>query len=289
MHSMIRTNLKLIFLCTGILIAAIIIDRAYHEYYATKLAEVVVLDVGQGSSAYIADPGGYELVIDTGPTMEGIRGIWRYRPFWDRTIDEVLISHGDRDHMAMLPYLIRHFDISHISWAVREYDNALLQTTQELIDLHNQGTQAVSFGDSYSPSEYLEIDILWPRERYESSNRNNRSVVAQLSYGEMDILFPGDIEASVERELVDEYGSNLQSEVLILSHHGSRTSSAQEFLQAVDPELVIVSAGADNPYGHPHAEVTQRVRKLGIPLLSTAEAGDIRMVSSTSSIVVHSH
>lgn len=287
MKRIVRAHLKLVLLCIAILITAIITDRVYHNYYVSEVVEVVVLGVGQGSSAYITDPSGYELVIDTGPTMEGIRGLWRYRAFWDRTIDEVIISHGDKDHMAMLPYLIRHFDITQISWAVQEYDNALLQTTKELIDSHNQAVRAVSFGDSYSPSEYLELDILWPRIGYESSNRNNRSVVAQMSYGEMDVLFPGDIESSVEKELVDEYGSRLQSEVLILSHHGSRTSSTREFLQAVDPELVIVSAGADNPYGHPHAEVTERVRSLEIPMLSTAEVGDVRLVSSESEIVVH--
>ncbi|MFW0871194.1 MAG: ComEC/Rec2 family competence protein [Patescibacteria group bacterium] len=286
MARMIRTQFKLIILCIGVLVGALIIDRVYHELYAPKLLEVVVLDVGQGSSAYVASPEGYELLLDTGPSMEGVRALWRYRFFIDRYIDELIISHGDRDHMAMTPYFIKNFNLGRISWAPFEFDGAMHTTVQKLVEEYNQNTKIVDAPEMYQIGENLTLEILWPQKEYQGRGRNNHSVVARVRYQDMDFLFPGDIEESVEARLVDIYGEQLASEVLVLAHHGSKTSSSMAFLQAVDPELAIVSVGSDNPYGHPHEQVLTRLRHLRIPLVSTAQMGDIVLLSDGQKIIM---
>jgi beta-lactamase superfamily II metal-dependent hydrolase len=108
--------------------------------------------------------------------------------------------------------------------------------------------------------------------------------VALVRYGDIEFLLTGDAPAGTEAFLVDRHGSTLQAEVLKLGHHGSRTSTSDELLAAVRPEFAVVSAGKDNDYGHPHAEVVERVAQAGVHLVSTAEEGTLVFVSDGSTV-----
>ena len=286
MQARLRLYFKYFLVLSGFMLAAIIIDFGYRAQGGDGFLQVVVLDVGQGSAAYVVDPSGYELVIDTGRNMQGIRGLWQYRSIFDREIDEVIISHADADHMSMLPYLVRNFDIGHISWSPYEFQGDVYEAVAQSLLETQQDTRTIYAPKTLQPGADLALDILWPPVEYEGSGRNNHSVVVRLRYQDADILFPGDIEQAVEEDLVARYGDSLAAEVLVLPHHGSKSSSSYQFLEAVDPQLVIISAGEDNPYGHPHAEVLERLQELEIPVLNTAVVGDVVLRSDGEEIVV---
>jgi competence protein ComEC len=110
-------------------------------------------------------------------------------------------------------------------------------------------------------------------------NENNNSLVVKVSLKEVSFLFPGDIEAEGEGEVVRIAGDNIRSRVLVASHHGSRTSSSREFLEAVDPEMIVVSSGFNDQYGVPHPEVSERYQRLGARVFTTPEHGAVTIIT----------
>ena len=108
---------------------------------------------------------------------------------------------------------------------------------------------------------------------------NTSSIVVQLRYGDIEFMLTGDAPQAIEEYLVRAYGNQLESEVLKLGHHGSKTASAESWLKIVSPKYAIVSAGKDNSYGHPHSEVVTRMKSLSIPIESTIERGRLTFKS----------
>ena len=132
------------------------------------------------------------------------------------------------------------------------------------------------------------IEILHPFEDLEGTepkDSNKTSIVAKLDFGETDFLFTGDIYDSQEKEMIEQ-GIDLKAEVLKLAHHGSKTSSSSEFLQAVLPQIAVVSCGKNNSYGHPHQQVLERLKGDGIQVLRTDEKGDITIESDGRSLII---
>jgi competence protein ComEC len=127
-------------------------------------------------------------------------------------------------------------------------------------------------------------DVLYPDRDVSRVESNTGSVILRVVYGKTEFLLTGDAPASIEDWLVAQYGSALQSDVLKAGHHGSRTSSSVRFVEAVAPKLVVISAGADNSYGHPHQEVTGRVLAAGAALASTAESSTLTYASDGENI-----
>jgi competence protein ComEC len=125
----------------------------------------------------------------------------------------------------------------------------------------------------------VELEILFPERDMVGSEANDASVIARLTYGDIEFLFTGDAPNAVEDQLVRRYSEALSSDVLKLGHHGSNTSSSNYFLSSVRPKYAVISAGRDNRYGHPHAEVLLRLAELDIPYINTAEAGTITFKS----------
>jgi beta-lactamase superfamily II metal-dependent hydrolase len=134
------------------------------------------------------------------------------------------------------------------------------------------------------------VEILWPMEPFlldgDEPSHNDNSIVVKITHGDVSFLVPGDIESEAERRLVELDGDGLQSDVLVLAHHGSRTSSTAEFLDAVSPSVAMIPVGLDNSYGHPHDEVLQRLRFRDIDVYRTDLDGTIEVVSDGESYQV---
>ena len=221
---------------------------------------MTVLDVGQGQAILVRDRGA-AVLVDVGP---GDGAVLQALPrvYDRRSLDAVLLTHGDSDHAGALAELPRR-------WRV----GALLSG-----DAAIEGART-DIGDRIRLSERTSIEVLSPPiVTADRSHRgdNNRSVVLLVTIGERRILLPADIEASAERWLV-ESGLDLRADALVLPHHGSRTSSSEPFLAAVQPAVAIASAGAGNPHGHPHPEVI--VRYEGTRLYRTDKHGDVTLRS----------
>ena len=253
---------------------------------------VSVLDVDQGQAVLVVAPDGSAALIDAGRSQARIREeIAPYaRDLGVADLQYVILSHPDQDHVGGMPEVFDQFPVG--SW-VDPGIPTTNQTYEESIDMVidrdipailARRDEHLELGNS------VELQLLWPESDFIMSgsepNSNENSVVVMISFGGADILIPGDLEKEGEAALVEGYGGELEAEILVLGHHGSNTSSTAEFLDAVNPELAIISAGLDNPYGHPHDEVMQRLRFRSIEIYRTDLDGTIQITSDGTDFTV---
>lgn len=239
------------------------------------LLTVAFLDVGQGDAIYIETPDGVQLLIDGGPDSSVLRELGDVIPFWDRTIDVILATHPDKDHIGGLVDVLGRYQVSKIFRTDNESDTAVSSAFVFMSDDEGAVIDILEAGEVIRLGASTTLTIFSPTSDATNWESNNSSIVAKLTYGDVDFMLTGDAPSSIEDYLVGRYGEALLSEVLKLGHHGSKTSTSELFLEAVSPEYAVVSAGKDNRYGHPHAGVIGRVNERGIETLSTAVLGTI--------------
>jgi competence protein ComEC len=243
--------------------------------HASSYLTVRFLDVGQGDAIQVITPDGYEMLIDGGPSASVLRELASGRSFFDRSIDVVIATHPDTDHVAGLVDVLKRYDVGMIIETAVHHDApaavAFLDTSgsEAARRISAQAGQTIMLGASTT------VRILSPQGDTTDWETNTASVVVQVVYGDIEFMLTGDAPSSIEEYLTGAVGANLKSEVLKLGHHGSDTSSSEVFLEAVGPQYAVVSAGKDNRYGHPHAEVLRRVSEAGSRIVSTAEQGTI--------------
>jgi len=243
--------------------------------------EVVFFDVGQGDSIFIETPNGVQVLIDGGPTSVILEKLAEEMPFYDRTIDLIILTHPEHDHYFGLFEVLKRYEVKNILWTVIIRDTAEYQEWIRLIEEEGAEVGVVEAGQKIVLSEKIYLSILHPFENLENQkvkNANDTSIVASLFFGNVSFLFTGDIGKKVEARLVEQ-GIDLDSDVLKVCHHGSKTSSSLEFLEAVSPEVAVIQVGKDNSYGHPHPEVLARLEEFGIQVLRTDINGDIKIIS----------
>jgi competence protein ComEC len=237
--------------------------------------KVTFLNIGQGDAILIETPDGVQMLIDGGPDGTVLRELASTMPWFDRTIDIVLGTHPDKDHIGGLVDVLERYTVDHIittenlgeTMTAKSYRTALNQEGAEI-------TMARS-GQVYSLGASTTVTVFSPASDPSMLETNTASIVVQVRYGDIAFMLTGDAPSSIENYLVTTYGNQLESEVLKLGHHGSKTSSSHEFLTAVEPQFAVVSSGRDNSYGHPAKEVVERVGELDIPLVNTAVEGRI--------------
>ena len=213
-------------------------------------------------------PSGKQIVIDGGPNLDLLEHLDRALPFFDRTIDLVIITHPDADHITALPAVLNRYSVDRILMTGVEHSSGRYDALRSAIDrqmipvLHPDPARDIVMGDG------VVLDIISPVYGYAGSS-NNRSIVLRLLYKEHSILLTGDIEQEAEAMILAS-GADVQSQIIKVPHHGSRTSSSTGFLLAVRPDIGLISAGRDNRFGHPHGEIVERYRKLEIETQTTA-------------------
>jgi len=245
---------------------------------------VEFLDVGQGDSAFVKTPEMHQILIDGGPGSTVLSKLAKNMPFWDKSLDLVILTHPDLDHMQGLLYVLERYKVDFILWTgvkkiAPEYDEwiRVLKKQQKMgakIVIAESG-QEIKAGDLF-------IDTLYPFFSLEGqemkSSANNTCVVNKLIYGNNSFLFTGDISTGAEKELVAS-GESIASDVLKVAHHGSKYSTSNLFLESVRPEIAIISVGK-NTYGHPTPEVLERLDDFDIETLRTDQKGDITILSN---------
>ena len=248
---------------------------------APKGLTVSFLDVGQGDAILIEGPTGIQMLVDGGKDRSVLRELARVIGPLDRSIDMVVETHPDADHIGGLPGVFALYNVSYFLTPDRMNDTsfseglaaAVASETGQKEIVARQGMR-IHLGDgAYADVLFPEGDVAKLRDT------NDASVIMRVVYGETEFLLTGDAPAWVEDRIVSAYGTALESDVLKAGHHGSRTSTGDNFLTAVDPAVVVVSAGTDNSYGHPHPDVLERVTVSGASVFSTAEEGTITFVS----------
>lgn len=209
------------------------------------------LNVGQGDAILVTAPTGEQLLVDGGPS--GIvlaRELSAVMPHWDRTLDAVVLTHPQEDHMGGLPAVLDRYRVD------RQMGNGQTNDTQTFIELQDRLDRPparVAAGTTFTLGN-LVIEVLWPPDDLSGGNPNDGSVVLRLTYGDVVVLLTGDIQGGTQRQLLER--NSMAATVLKVPHHGSRTSSPG-FLDAVSPTIAVIQAGEDNRFGHPHPEVLQ--------------------------------
>jgi competence protein ComEC len=257
-----------------------------------RFLEVTFFDIGQGDAIFIETPQSHQILIDGGPTSIILEKLAKEMPFWDRSIDLIILTHPEHDHISGLLEVLKSYEVENILWTGIIRDTAEYQEWERLIKEEEAEIKVAKAGQRIkcltSGVKQCELKVLYPFENLEGQefkNSNNTSIVVKLIYDGSSFLFTGDAYKSIERKLI-ERGSKIDSDILKVGHHGSKTSSAQEFIEAVSPEIAIISAGRDNKYGHPHQEVLERLKNYGIRILRTDKEGDIKIISDGITLLI---
>ena len=243
---------------------------------------ITMIDVGQGDGVFIQDPYGGTYLIDGGSSNVSAVGLYRMEPFLlsqgISKIDYVFLSHGDDDHFNGVIEMIENqrlgIAIDTLVLPSSEPDGESVLTELAKVALENHIRVVTIEKGQQIVNGQLEIRCLGPASNLVSRDRNDYSMVLSLRYGSFSMLFTGDIEEAGERALfINEDLSH--HTILKVSHHGSRTSSAQFFLEEVNPRIALISAGQNNRFNHPSSEVVERIESFGTEIYLTSEVGAI--------------
>lgn len=271
-------NKKIIQFILGTLICFnVLVWVAVYDLSQPRFLEVIFFDVGQGDAIWIISPQRHQILIDGGPGSVILEKIKKEMPFYDRTIDLVILTHPESDHILGLIEVLRSYKIKNILWTGVEKETELFGKWQEAIGEEGAAEIIIAQAGQKIRITAGVFEILNPTENLQGQkpkDTNNTSIVLQLIFGENEILLTGDIYQEKEIELVEKF--DLASDILKISHHGSKTSSSEEFLKEVSPDIAVISCGKDNRYGHPHPEVLERLEN--IKILRTDLDGDIKFV-----------
>lgn len=276
-------NRKAVFVILAALLAGNVLAwLAVSNLGRHKFLEVSFFNVGQGDSVFIETPNGNQILIDGGPDANVLEKLSQEMPFYDRTIDLIILTHPEKDHLSGLLEVLKKYKIINVLWTgitrktpeYEEWQKLVKEEDAEII-IAKAGQRIILQDDPF-----IFIDILYPSADIagkEFSDSNDTSVVAQLVFSSKSFLFTGDISQKIESGLIGESGI-LDSDVLKIAHHGSKTAFSPEFINAVSPEIAVICVGKNN-YGHPSKEVLANLAQFGIQVLRTDKDGDIKFLS----------
>lgn len=271
---------RIIFL--GILAGAVsVIWYAVFYFSSRQYLRVTFFDVGQGDAIFIETPGGNQILVDGGPDGRILAKVGATLPFWDRSLDLLIATHPHADHLAGLVEALKRYDVAMVMESGAGHSTPEYEAWREILKERAVPVSAARRGQRIDAGDGIMLDILSPAEDAVAAAKtpHGANIVLLLTHGETTALLTGDAEKALEYRLLFESPALLDADILKVGHHGSKTSSTAEFLKVVSPDLAVISSGRKNRYGHPHPEVMERLKALGIPTERTDIRGDIAMES----------
>lgn len=224
------------------------------------------LDVGQGSAILVSAPNGNQVLIDGGPSDAVLAKLGEELPLGDRKIELLILTHPDSDHLSGLVEVLKRYDVGQILESGIADSSAEYRAWDELITQKKIPVVFASAGQNIAIADNLAIKILYPLGKINGQqfkNTNATSLVGKIIYGQNSVLFTGDAEEQTEQPLL-RLGADLRADILAVGHHGSKNSTGADFLAAVAPEIAIIQVGRNNRYGHPTAEVLEKLKELAV-------------------------
>lgn len=227
--------------------------------------EITIFDVGQGDAALVSTPNGAHFLIDSGRWSPGYNSA-RYvilphlKQEGIEKLDAVFLSHPHADHIGGIVELINEIPIDTIYNSGYRYDSKLYERYHRSAAEKGIPVQSIEAGTSFPLDPAILLMAYGPDRKSSAGDPNEHSLVLEIVYGNTEFLFTGDAGKQQERRLLSHYGSMLDTDILKIGHHGSRTSSSIDFLEATSPLVSIVSLAKSNRYKHPHPEAVQRIR-----------------------------
>lgn len=273
-----------------ILVIIVIFVIFLQKKWTDESMKVVFCDVGQGDSILIHQDF-FQILIDSGKNERVLGCLGHFLPPWDRQLEIVIMTHGDEDHIGFFGEILGIYDAQMMFFPDSDKDSQTIRGLKEAINQEiPQGAslkqpilgQTIGF-PSGGKITFLELPdgLAW------EPSENDRSIVFLLEYQGTKWLFTGDLEEKGEQEMLKN-GFFPRVDVLKVGHHGSQTSSTMEFLQQTKPSISVISAGANNSFGHPAAAVLENLRQSGSRVLRTDELGDIELRAAANRIWLQS-
>jgi len=270
-----KTNLKIIIV--GIVILDMLAWSSIVFDDFGKRLELYFFAVGQGDSEMVVMPGGIKLLIDGGPPNGKVaQQLGAVLPWHDRYIDIIMLSHAELDHFGGLLDVLKHYEVGAFIYNGTGSNSESFKELASLVKEKNIPVVSLSEGDGirYMDSK---TDILSAHGK----NKNEGALVAKLTSEGISALFTGDIGKDTELQLVG--SKNIKADILKIPHHGSRFSTTAEFLRAVRPQIAVIEVGK-NSYGHPTAEVLNRIKQAKARLFRTDTEGMVQLIIENGTI-----
>lgn len=250
---------------------------------------IVYCNVGQGDAAYVRFPDGRDMLIDGGPDDSVLTCLGKHMPFWDRTIDLVLLSHPEKDHLAGLVSVLERYRIGYFVRSNVAKDTEVNKALFASITRNKVPERLVTAGGRITIGS-VDLAVIWPSAQQiamdhgasdvlgATASVNRDCIVLWLRYGNFDALFPGDADVRTEADYLHMPLADRQFEVLKVPHHGSKTGMTPAFLDWLKPTLAIISVGK-NSFGQPAPDTLMLLAEKHIKVLRTDKASDIEIIS----------
>lgn len=255
-------------------------ERSYLSFTA--------FDIGQGDALFIETPDHYRILIDGGPDATILQKLGTYMPFWNRSLDLVVLTHAHADHVAGLVDVIQRYRVGAVIESNEKYSTAEYAAWKHDEETYGISSYSAISGMSANVGKYTTLTILAPLASAENKtfkNVHEGNVVSELVFGKTKILLMGDAERPLEESMMRR-GLLHAVDILKIGHHGSRTSSSEQFLSILDPTFAVISVGIHNKYGHPTEEVLDRIASHGIRFFRTDMNGDVEFTSDGNQVAV---
>jgi len=271
-------NISVMF-CTAILLGIFCIINSPKK--SDDFTKVYMLNVGQGDSFLIQSANGRQMLIDGGRDSKVLTELAKVMPTGDRSIDVVLATHPDADHIGGLQSVISRYSVGLFLTSQVMTDTKVFTSLFQTLDDKNIPSYYVRHGMNISLDQNKKIPtdfkILFPDRETTDWETNSASVVGKLQIGPpadgRSALFTGDSPIAIEHLLSKAIPKEIDVDILKIGHHGSKTSTSAEFLKTTTPALTLISAGVNNRYDHPKQEILDRLKSLNIPWISTQDTG----------------
>lgn len=245
---------------------------------------VAFLNVGQGDAIYIEAPNGRQMLVDGGPTRSVLSELSKVMPWYDRSIDVLVVTNPDKDHMAGFIDVLKSYTVDAIFESGTFPGTQVYKELQETITDVGVKKILARRGMTIWLDKETRLSVLYPDRDVSGLSSNDGSIVAKLLYGNTSVMLTGDTVSGVEKWLIKLDGKDLKSDVLKVGHHGSRTSTDPEFVGFVAPQFAVISDGVRNRYGHPHKETLDTLAKFNVQVFRTDLLGTIVMHSDGETV-----
>ncbi|WP_249436155.1 ComEC/Rec2 family competence protein [Paenibacillus sp. Marseille-Q4541] len=238
------------------------------------------IDVGQGASQLIQTPSGKTMLIDGGNNDDEQRIVSYLKKQGVKKVDVLIGTHPDADHVGGLDAVVDAFDIGKIYMPKVSSNTKTYESLLTSIKNKNLKVTTAKAGITIDLDNQLDIKMIAPVKTYD--DKNEMSAVIKLTFGKNSFLFTGDAESGSESDMIDS-GANLKSDVLLVGHHGSNSSTSQAFLNAVNPTYAVIQVG-ENSYGHPTSDILKRLNSKNIKIYRNDLQGTIVFTSDGTTI-----
>lgn len=269
-----------LFLLTLVLFVVTITIVYVNWSLAHRELTFAMLDVGQGDSLFIESKEGVQVLVDGGPPGKLLGKLSQVTPFYDRSIDLIIITNPDLDHIGGFIDLLKNYKVGAVLEPGTINDSTTYRNLKEEIKNKNIPLYLAREGMKINLGQSTYLKILFPDRDVSTWSINDGSVIAQLISGDTKVMLTGDATMKTERILLDKFSRELLDvDVLKVGHHGSHSSTSDAFVETLSPSYALISDGRDNKYGHPHEDVLNTLKEHGAKVYRTDLLGSIIMRS----------